>query len=181
MKTKLPPRREVDPFTLPQVRVIGEIPKESPLRFVVREEMPAYHVQRPQLDAPEAIEKFYRDVVEKSPDYEPSKEHLVLFLLNARMEVTGWSVVSKGNLNETVAHVREVLRPVMLAGAYGFVICHNHPSGDPSPSRADEHFTRRLEEASTLMQLKFLDHVIIGAPGRVGGSYMSFREAGVIY
>jgi DNA repair protein RadC len=69
---------------------------------------------------------------------------------------------------------------VIVQGAYGFILAHNHPSGDPSPSRADERLTRRLIEAADLMQLRFLDHVIIGRPSPGRSPWYSFREAGVI-
>jgi DNA repair protein RadC len=69
---------------------------------------------------------------------------------------------------------------VITRGAYGFVLVHNHPSGDPSPSRADEEATNRIIEASKLMQVRFLDHVIIGKPSPGRTPYYSFREAGFI-
>jgi DNA repair protein RadC len=67
-----------------------------------------------------------------------------------------------------------------MAGAYGFALTHNHPSGDPSPSRADEVFTRRMVQAAELLQIRFLDHVVIGEPAGGRTPYYSFREAGVI-
>ena len=57
---------------------------------------------------------------------------------------------------------------------------HNHPSGDPAPSEADMRLTRRILEASRILQLQLLDHVIIGAPAPDRSSYFSFKEAGVI-
>jgi len=107
-------------------------------------------------------------------------EKLIVALLDTRLRHSGSIEISVGNLTETVAHPREVLRPVITRGAYGFVLIHNHPSGDPTPSRADDHFTRRMLEAADLMQLKFLDHVIIGRPDQGRSAYFSFREAGVV-
>ena len=75
---------------------------------------------------------------------------------------------------------QEILRPVITRGAYGFILIHNHPSGDPSPSRADELITRRIVEAAKLMQVCFLDHVIIGRPSPGRAAYYSFREAGLV-
>jgi DNA repair protein RadC len=85
-----------------------------------------------------------------------------------------------GTVSETTAHPREILRPVITRGAHGFVLIHNHPSGDPSPSRADEVVTRRIAEAAKMMQVEFLDHVIIGRPSQGRSAYYSFREAGVV-
>jgi DNA repair protein RadC len=108
------------------------------------------------------------------------QEQVVVIPVDTRLRHLGTSVVSVGTVNESSAHPREIFRPVITRGAYGFVLVHNHPSGDPSPSRADEAITRRVAEAATLMQIRFIDHVIIGkaAPGR--SPYFSFREAGLI-
>ena len=107
-------------------------------------------------------------------------ERLLVVLLDTRLRHAGTVEISAGNLTETVAHPREILRPVITRGAYGFVMIHNHPSGDPSPSKADDQFTRRLIEAADLLQLTFLDHIIIGRPDGGREPYFSFREAGVM-
>jgi DNA repair protein RadC len=109
-----------------------------------------------------------------------SQEQVVVAVLDARLRHMGTTVVSVGTVSESSAHPREVLRPVITRGAFGFVLIHNHPSGDASPSRADEVVTRHLIEASALMQVKFLDHVIIGRPSPGRASYYSFREAGIV-
>ena len=83
-------------------------------------------------------------------------------------------------MNEATAHPREIFRPVIAAGAYGFAIMHNHPSGDPSPSRADESITRRIYEAGQLLQIRLIDHVIVGEPSPGRSPYYSFREAGLV-
>jgi DNA repair protein RadC len=57
---------------------------------------------------------------------------------------------------------------------------HNHPPGDPSPSQTDHSLTRRLAEAAELLQIKLLDHIIIGAPSEATPGYFSFKEAGVL-
>jgi len=131
-------------------------------------------------DSPAALYRFFRDAVEAEPTFEPDKELLVVVCLNTRLAMNGWHVVSLGSLNECLATTREVLRPVLLTGSYGFALIHNHPSGDPSPSEADRRFTRRIDEAAQLMQLRFLDHVIIGRDEEGRQPYFSFRETGLI-
>lgn len=133
-----------------------------------------------QVDAPERIYRFYREVVEKDRGYEPEKEHVVVLALNSRTQLMGWHVVSTGGFTEAPCHPREVLRPVIVRGAHTFVLCHNHPSGDPNPSRADEIMTGRIREASEIFQTVMLDHVIIGRPSPGGTPYFSFREAGLL-
>ncbi|MEN9535651.1 MAG: repair protein RadC [Verrucomicrobiota bacterium] len=108
------------------------------------------------------------------------QEQVIVVTLDTRLRHSSTTVVSIGTVDQSAAHPREILRPVITRGAYGFVLIHNHPSGDPSPSRADEEATHRIIEAAQLMQVRFIDHVIIGkaSPGRM--PYYSFREAGLI-
>ena len=73
---------------------------------------------------------------------------------------------------------RDILRPIILHSAYGFILAHNHPSGDPSPSKADRELTRRLRDAAANMQVRFVDHVIIGRPATGRQPWFSFRESG---
>lgn len=132
------------------------------------------------LDTPEKTWDFWQAYIATQPDHEADKENVIVVLLNTRLIPTGWNRVSVGTVNESNAHPREVLRPVIAGAAYGFILMHNHPSGDPGPSRSDESTTRRLSEAAALLQIRFIDHSIIGtaAPGR--SAYYSFREAGII-
>jgi len=88
--------------------------------------------------------------------------------------------ISLGSLNESIAHPREIFRPALIYSAYAVIVVHNHPSGDPAPSEADHRLTRRISEAAQLLQIKLLDHVIIGAPAGSRLPYFSFKEAGIL-
>ena len=107
-------------------------------------------------------------------------ESLRVLLLDTRYHLIGREEVSSGSVNESIAHPREVFRPAIIASAYAVIVAHNHPSGDPAPSQADHGLTRRLSEAAELLQIKLLDHVIIGAPAEGRQPYFSFKEAGVL-
>ena len=132
-------------------------------------------VQTLPLDSPERVYECY------GPQFgHLTQEQVVVIPVNARLQHMATDIVSVGSVNEASAHPREILRPVITRGAYGFVLLHNHPSGDPGPSQADEAITRRLAEAAKLMQLRFLDHVIIGRPAAGRAPYFSFREAGLL-
>ena len=109
-----------------------------------------------------------------------SHESLRVVLLNTKQQLLKIATISQGTLNESLAHPREIFKPVITHSAYSFILVHNHPSGDPSPSEADLRLTRRINEASRILQLHLLDHVIIGAPAPKRNSYFSFKEAGVI-
>ncbi len=108
------------------------------------------------------------------------KESLRIILLDTRYHMLRIEEVSLGSLNESIAHPRDVFRPAIIFSAYAVIVVHNHPSGDPSPSQADHSLTRRLSEAAELLQIKLLDHIIIGAPAEGRAPYFSFKEAGVL-
>ena len=107
-------------------------------------------------------------------------ESLRLALLDPRLQATRILTLSDGNLNATIAHPRDILHPVVLHRAYGFLLVHNHPSGNPSPSRADRELTQRVVAAASLLQVEFLDHVIIGRASKQNAGYFSFRDSGLL-
>ena len=127
------------------------------------------------LDSPQAAYEVFAPQMRHLPH-----ESLRLALLDTRLRGLRYLTISDGGLNETVAHPREILHPVILHRAYGFLLVHNHPSGDPSPSRADRELTKRVASASALLQVEFLDHLIIGRPSPRNEGYFSFREAGLL-
>ncbi|MGB6220907.1 RadC family protein [Haloferula sp.] len=133
------------------------------------------HISQTTLDSPERIHEAFAPQLAWL-----GQERLLIATVDSRLRHTGTIEISSGTLNETSAHPREVLRPVMLRNAYGFILIHNHPSGDPGPSQADRQFTKRLAEGAELLQLRFVDHIIIGRPDHGRSPYYSFREAGLL-
>lgn len=109
-----------------------------------------------------------------------TQESLRVVLLNTKYRLIRVEQVTTGTVNESLAHPREVLRPAITHSAFAFILVHNHPSGDPSPSRADCKSTSSLAEAARLMQIEFLDHVIIGIRSETHDAYFSFREQGLL-
>ncbi len=107
-------------------------------------------------------------------------ESLRVALLDTRLRATRFITISDGSVSETIAHPRDILHPAVLHRAHGFLLVHNHPSGDPSPSRADRELTRRIADAAALLQINLLDHLIIGRPSALHDTYFSFREAGLL-
>jgi DNA repair protein RadC len=108
------------------------------------------------------------------------RESLRAVLLDTKHHLIRVEEISLGTLNESMAHPREVFRPVFVHAAFAFVLVHNHPSGDPTPSDSDRRLTRRLVEAAALLQIRLIDHIIIGAPGEGRLPYFSFAEAGMM-
>jgi DNA repair protein RadC len=108
------------------------------------------------------------------------RELLRVVLLNAKQHLIKVVTVSQGTVNESLAHPREIFKPVITHSAYSFVIVHNHPSGDATPSEADIRLTRRINEASRILDLKLMDHVIIGTPPPSRAPYALSRPASSI-
>lgn len=100
-----------------------------------------------------------------------AEEHLWLVALNTKGKLLGVFEVSHGTIRESLVSAREIFVRLCLCGATSFVLCHNHPSGDSTPSRNDVQVTRTIKDAADLMGIAFCDHIIIG-----DGVYYSFRE-----
>jgi DNA repair protein RadC len=82
--------------------------------------------------------------------------------LNAQNHYLMHTLVSTGTQSASLVHPREVLGPALRVGAASLILVHNHPSGDPTPSREDIQLTRQLVEGAQLLDLRFHDHIIIG-------------------
>src|SRR6266567_7580756 len=125
-------------------------------------------------DSPETV---YRSCLDMQAF---QQEVLRVVLLDARFRRITAVDITKGTVNESLAHPREIFRPAISHSAYALVVVHNHPSGDVSPSEADTRLTRRIAEAARILQIQLLDHVIVGQPLADRQGYFSFKEAGVI-
>lgn len=100
-------------------------------------------------------------------------EVFAILCLSTKHRVIAYHEVSRGTLNATVVHPRDVFKAAVLANAAAIVACHVHPSGDPTPSLDDIVLTRRLMAAGELLGVDVLDHIIVG-----DGRYYSFRQSG---
>lgn len=103
------------------------------------------------------------------------KEHFVILLLNTKNHITGMRNVSTGSLSASVVHPREVFLEAIHSSAAAIILSHNHPSGDPSPSREDIAVTQRLQKAGKILDIPVLDHIIIGE-----GRFVSMKEQGYV-
>ena len=110
-----------------------------------------------------------------------AQECFCVLTLNTKYKVIDRHLVSIGTLDACLAHPREVFRPAITDGAAALVLIHNHPSGDPTPSREDINLTRRMVEVARAIDIQILDHVIIGRPGPHNlTSHLSLRESGLV-
>ena len=95
----------------------------------------------------------------------------MVVLLNSKNKVLQIEQISEGSLNSSVVHPREVFTPAVLHHAAAILAAHNHPSGDPTPSKEDKALTETLAQAGKYMGIPVLDHLIIG-----DAAYYSFKE-----
>ena len=100
-----------------------------------------------------------------------AREHFVAIFLDGRHRPIAYQIVSVGTATASLVHPREVFQPAVGIGACAVIVAHNHPSGDPKPSREDRDVTQRLVNAGHCLGIQLLDSVVIGATG-----YFAFKE-----
>jgi DNA repair protein RadC len=102
-------------------------------------------------------------------------EEFWVIALDVRHRVILDDMLARGSLTGVEIHPRDIFRPLIKAGAAGVIVCHNHPSGDPEPSRADIELTTRLREVGDMCGIPVLDHVVVGASGYVSLAQRGWR------
>lgn len=144
--------------------------------FEIGRRMAVEEVLEKPLNTPEQIEGLI------GPELRSLSHEVVrVILVNTKLGFLRQEQISHGTINEATAHPRDILRPVLVHTAFGFILAHNHPSGDPSPSDADRRLTRRVKEAADLLSVTFFDHIIIGTRSDTRSQgYFSFRESGLL-
>ncbi len=119
---------------------------------------------------PDSIAKYYME------DMRHEKQEIIkLLMLNSKAKLLGETNVSKGTVNSAVITPRELFIEALQKNAVFIVVLHNHPSGDPTPSKEDKLLTLRIKEAGALIGIDLLDHIVIG-----NNQYVSFREEGLL-
>lgn len=130
-------------------------------------DLDSFIVRSPE-DAAIAARKFF--------EYdELTQENFCIFTLNTKNKIVGCHTIFIGSLNASIVHPREVFQHALLNNAASIIAFHNHPSGDPTPSREDIEVTKRLVECGKILGIELLDHVIIGNP-----KFISLKEKGYI-
>src|SRR5688572_30425030 len=131
-----------------------------------------------RLDRPDKIADYLRAAFDENP----MQEAFYCVYLDRKNHPLGRHLITLGTVSSTLVAPREVFRGAILSGASALIVAHNHPSGDPSPSTADIRVTRALREASRIIEIELIDHVIVGDvqadPANLG--YYSFRAAGLV-
>jgi DNA repair protein RadC len=125
---------------------------------------------RDLIKSPKDVEKM---LIQEMRVYD--REHFMVLYLDRKGGLIVKEDVSVGGLHSSIVHPREVFKTAIKRSAASIILAHNHPSGDPSPSREDIEITRRLVEVGHLMGIEVLDHVVIGE-----NTYCSLKEKGLI-
>ena len=137
---------------------------------MVKEDSVPYEV--PVIRSPEEV---YQAAKQLLALHEKPQEHFCILCLNTKNKIVGVHTISIGSLNASIVHPREVFKAAILNNASRIICLHNHPSGDPEPSKEDIEITRRLVEAGEIIGIEVLDHVIIGEQ-----RYLSMKERGLM-
>ncbi|WP_243375519.1 DNA repair protein RadC [Geotalea sp. SG265] len=136
--------------------------------LIVKEEITNYLKPGTRYTAPQQIHETFSFLRNET------KEYFLALHLDGKNRVVALEIVSIGSLNQSIVHPREVYKTALLSSAAAIILVHNHPTGDPTPSREDIEITRRLKEAGELIGIKVLDHIIVGE------RYISFVEGGLL-
>lgn len=126
------------------------------------------------VDSPASAATLCREIIANEIE-DADRENFVAVYLNAKLLPVAYHIVSIGTVDATLVHPREVFKLAVYYGARSVVVGHNHPSGDPAPSREDRETTTKLVEAGKLLGIEVLDSLVIGYQ-----DYVSLREKGFI-
>ncbi len=132
--------------------------------------------KRENLNSAHAVAVVLRKILETESEIDRSKEHFWTIGLNVKNVTEFVDLVSLGTLTGSLVHARETYRLAVMKGVAAIICGHNHPSGDPAPSRDDIAITERLKQAGDVLGIQLLDHVIIGN----NGGYTSLKEQGML-
>ena len=145
-----------------QLRCIGELSrriwKKKQLERTIR------------FEEPEQVAAYYQEDLRHM-----EQEQFFLMMFNTRQMLIGERMMSKGTVNASLAGTREIFIEALRYQAVSLILVHNHPSGDPEPSKEDILLTERVRKAGELMGIRLLDHIVIG-----DSAYVSMKERGLL-
>jgi len=159
---------DASPKELEEVLHIGPI--SSTLIRLVKEICGVYLAEKMEyqdvLSSPQAVLDFARVKLAGHPH-----EAFMVIFLNAKNKVLDHAIIQEGTIDRAVIYPRRIVEEALARHAAGVILVHNHPSGDAEPSPEDKHLTRSIVEAARTIDIRVLDHIIVGKEG-----YCSFRE-----
>lgn len=144
-----------------QIKCIGELSKRIATREA--EKLLDFH-------SPDTIAAYYMERMRHE-----EQEQMICTMLNTKNQFLGDEVISRGTVNSSLVSPRDLILAAFRHRAVYMILVHNHPSGNPEPSKDDLLFTKRVWEAGTLVDIPLLDHIVIGDQ-----QYFSFRQEGLL-
>ena len=138
---------------------------------LVKEKVGRYELPK-KISNPDQV---YKAITTITSAEEEAQEVFGVLILNTKNKIVAVHEISRGTLNSSMVHPREVFKPAILHNAAAIICFHNHPSGDPEPSKEDIKITNCLVEAGKIMGIEIFDHIIIG-----DDRYVSLKERGVV-
>lgn len=124
------------------------------------------HLPNQKISSPDILSQYFMEILRHE-----QKECFIVTFLDTKCKMMGYKTISIGSLTASIVHPREVYKTAIQKSAHSIIVVHNHPSGDPSPSREDLQITERLKKVGEVIGIPLLDHIIIG-----DGIYKSLKE-----
>lgn len=154
----------ISPYSLTQLcdpSLVDQLPISKANRnklHAVREVIRQYNTKPSPIKGADDAMRIAQDMIGHQ-----TREHLLCIALNAKHDILGTQVVHIGTVSATFVSTRDILKFVLEKNAYGFIVAHNHPSGDVTPSQKDIETTKKLIQTSELMGVQCLDHIIVSS------------------
>ena len=137
-------------------------------------------VSKPTIREPDAVYRVVRPIIDAATGGDRQESFMILLLNTKNRLIVPPVEATRGLLDTSPVHPREVFREAVRQSAASAILAHNHPSGDPTPSKEDIDITRRLIEAGKILGIRVLDHVICGRPSDTSPGYVSLREKNLV-
>lgn len=123
-----------------------------------------------EFSSPEQVAQFFMEKLRHE-----TQEHFIVSFINVKNRLLGYREIGIGNMNAAPVDVKEAMKWAIRYKAFGLILVHNHPSGDPEPSNEDKEVTRKFAAAAKLLDMQVLDHIVIG-----DGIFVSLHERGIV-
>jgi len=137
-------------------------------------------VTRPSIREPEAAYRLLRPLIDGATSGNSQEAFYAILLDTKNKVICTPCLTSLGLLDTSLVHPREVFREAVRQSAASVILAHNHPSGDPTPSKEDIDITRRLADAGKILGIRVIDHVICGRPSDTSPGFVSLREKNLV-
>ncbi len=167
--------RDVLDAELPKLEKVKGMGKSSAIHIKLVKDLCSKYLEQNMIASnvisnPEAVFNFARAKLCGMP-----YELFMTVFVNAKNEVIGYKIIQEGTIDNVAVHPRKIIKSALDNNASGIILIHNHPSGHPQPSEADKQITKEITKISSTMDLRLLDHLIVGKNG-----YFSFHDHGLL-